>query len=106
MRFTFSVINNGQAPVTLQFSSSQKYDIEVRRGGQPVWHWAADRMFTQALTSLTLAPGERKSFSESWKQQDDSGRPVPAGEYEAVATLTTTSRPQPQSAPITLRIGS
>jgi len=106
VRFTLSVINEGRAPVAMQFSSGQKYDIEVRRGGQPVWHWAADRMFTQVLTSLTLSPGERKSFSETWKQQDDSGRPAPAGEYEAIATLATTTRPRPQTPPITLQIGS
>jgi hypothetical protein len=31
---------------------------------------------------------------------------VPAGEYEVIATLTTMTRPRPQSAPLRLRIGS
>jgi hypothetical protein len=106
VRLTFAIANSGPAPVTLQFATSQKYDFEVRRGGQTVWRWSADRMFTQALTSLTLAPGARQTFAQTWKQQDDRGQPVTAGEYEAIATLTTMGRPQPQSAPIQIRITS
>lgn len=103
---TLTVTNPARSPVTLEFSSGQKYDFEVRRAGQVVWRWAADRMFTQALTSLTLGPGERLSFSERWNQKDNQGQQVPAGTYEAVATLTTMGRPQPHTAPITLRIGT
>jgi hypothetical protein len=102
---TLAVINAGRAPVTLQFSSGQKYDFEVRRAGQVVWRWAADRMFTQALTSMTLAPGERKAFTETWKQVGNDGQAVPAGSYEVVATLTTMEKPQPRSTALTLRIG-
>jgi hypothetical protein len=103
---TLTVINAGPSPVTLQFSSGQKYDFEVRRGGQVVWRWSADRMFTQALTSMTLGPRERKVFTETWKQQDNNGQPVGAGTYEAVAVITTMGGPRPQSPPLTLRIGS
>jgi intracellular proteinase inhibitor BsuPI/copper amine oxidase-like protein len=103
---TLTVTNAGRAPVTLQFSSGQKYDFEVRRAGQVVWRWAAERMFTQALTSMTLAPGERKTFTETWKQVGNDGQAVPAGSYEVVATLTTMEKPQPRSAALTLRIGS
>src|SRR5439155_14861240 len=99
---SLTVTNPGNAPVTLQFSSGQKYDFEVRRAGQVVWRWAADRMFTQALTSLTLAPGERKVFTETWKQVDNNGHAVPAGSYEATAMLTTMDKPQPR--PETVRI--
>src|SRR6185437_3508786 len=67
VRLTFAIANSGPAPVTLQFATSQKYDFEIRRGGQTVWRWSADRMFTQALTSLTLAPGARQTFAVTWK---------------------------------------
>jgi len=103
---TLSVSNAGRAPVTLDFATSQKYDFVVRRSGQTVWRWAAGRMFTQALTNLTLAPGERRTFTERWNQTDTAGRQAPAGEYEAVGILTTMTRPQPQSSPVTLQIGS
>jgi hypothetical protein len=103
---TLTVTNPGRSPLTLQFSSSQQYDFEVRREGQVVWRWSADRMFTQALTSLTLNPGTSLRFTETWKQQDNNGQPVPPGTYEVVATLTTMTKPQPQSTPLALRIGS
>jgi hypothetical protein len=106
VKVTITVTNPGPSPVTLQFSSAQKYDIEVRRGGQVVWRWAADRMFTQALSSLTLGPREKKVFTETWKQQDNNGQPVGAGTYELVAILTTMGQPRPQSPPITVQIGS
>jgi hypothetical protein len=102
---TLTVTNPSRSAVTLQFSSAQKYDFVVRQGGQVVWNWAADRMFTQALTSLTLAPGERKLFTETWKQQGNNGQPVPSGSYQAVATLTTMEKPQPRSASVSFRIG-
>ena len=91
---TLTVTNPARAAITLQFSSSQHYDFEVRHAGQTVWRWSASRMFAQALTSLTIGPGERRVFAESWNQQDNSGQTVPAGTYEAVATLTTMARPQ------------
>ena len=103
---TLSVTNRGRAPVTLQFATSQKYDFVARRSDQTIWRWAADRMFTQVLTSLTLAPGERKAFTVPWNQSDAAGHQVPAGEYQVAGTLTTMTRPQPQSPPLTLRIGS
>lgn len=101
-----TVINTSRAPVTLQFASGQHYDFEVRRAGETVWRWSAGRMFTQAVTSLTLRPRERQVFTETWGQQDNHGQPVPAGTYEAVAVLTTMARPRPQSPPLALRIGS
>jgi hypothetical protein len=102
---TLAVTNLARAPATIQFSSGQKYEFEVRRAGQTVWRWSADRMFTQALTSLTLGPGERRLFTETWKQQDNNGQPVPAGAYEAVAILTTMGQARPKSAPLAFRIG-
>jgi hypothetical protein len=102
---SLTVTNPGNEPVTLQFSSGQKYDFEVRRAGQVVWRWAADRMFTQALTSLTLGPGERKVFAETWKQVANDGQAAPGGTYEVVAILTTMVKPQPRSGTVTVRIG-
>jgi hypothetical protein len=103
---TLTVTNPGATPVTLQFPSAQQYDFEVRRGGQAIWRWSAGRMFTQALTSLTIGPGEKRVFTQTWNQRDDNGQAVAAGSYEAVGTLTTMDRPQPQSPPLALRIGS
>ena len=67
VRFTLQVTNSSQAPVTLQFSSGQSYDFTVSDGATRVWHWADDMMFTQALRSETIAPGQTRSWSETWR---------------------------------------
>jgi intracellular proteinase inhibitor BsuPI/copper amine oxidase-like protein len=105
VRLSMSISNPARTTIALQFSSGQHYDFEVRRGRETIWRWSAGRMFTQALTTLTVGPGERRVYSETWNQRDNNGQPVPAGTYTAIATLTTMTRPQPQSQPLTLRIG-
>jgi hypothetical protein len=61
------VTNPLTEPATLQFSSGQQYDFRVRRlDGSVVWVWSADKLFTAALTSRTLGPGETVTFTESW----------------------------------------
>jgi hypothetical protein len=102
---TLSVVNPARAPVTLQFSSGQHYDFVVRRAGQIVWRWSAGRMFTQAVTSITLGPRERRAYTETWAQHDNNGQPITANTYDATAILTTMVRPQPQTPPLPLRIG-
>jgi intracellular proteinase inhibitor BsuPI/copper amine oxidase-like protein len=105
VRLTMSISNPARPTMTLQFSSGLHYDFEVRRGRETVWRWSAGRMFTQALTNLTVGPGERRVFSETWNQRDNNGQPVSPGTYTAIATLTTMTRPQPQTPPVTFNIG-
>ena len=54
---------------------------------------------------LAATVGERKPFTEVWRQQDNAGKPVPAGTYEVVAVLTTMARPQPRTGTLTIRLG-
>jgi len=89
VRFTLQVTNGSQAPVTLRFGSGQSYDFVVTDGTARVWHWGNDRMFTQALRDETLAPGQTRSWSETW-------RPAAAlrgHTLTATARLTSTSHP-------------
>jgi len=102
---TLTVTNASRSLVTLQFSSGQQYDFEVQHEGKIIWRWSADRMFTQALTSFTLGPKENKTFAVTWKQQDNEGKPVSGGGYEAVGTLTTMQQPRLRSQRLKLRIG-
>ncbi len=89
VRFTLQVTNASQQAVTLRFSSGQSYDFSVGDGGAVVWRWSEDRMFTQALRAETLAPGQTRSWSETWR---------PAASLRghlltATARLTSTSHP-------------
>jgi len=67
VRFTLQVTNASQQPVTVHFSSGQSYDFSVSDGGSVVWRWSEDHMFTQALRSEALAPGQTRSWSETWR---------------------------------------
>lgn len=85
---TLRVTNGGAQPVRLEFRSGQTYDFIVTSGGRRVWHWAGDRGFTAALRTETLAAGETRTYTETWRPAAGS-----TGEYTAVARLVSTSHP-------------
>ena len=78
--FEVTVRNGGDEPEELTFPSGKRVDVAVFADGKSVWRWSDGRMFTQAVETATLAPGE--SFTESLTWAEPS-----AGEYEARATL-------------------
>jgi hypothetical protein len=83
--FTFTVTNTGAQPAEVRFNDGQQYDIRVWNASNVlVWRWGADKAFTQALATRTLAPGESVSYVEHWK-------PTSAGSYHAMAYLTSSS---------------
>ncbi len=79
--------NRGAQPATFQFSTGQMYDFIAMANGQRFWQWSQGRAFTQALTALTLQPGEATVFHERWDQRDGQDRQVPGGKYELVAVF-------------------
>lgn len=66
VRLVLQVTNAQDAPVELEFRSGQSFDFVVLQGERELWRWSADRMFTQALRSETLAPGETRTYTASW----------------------------------------
>lgn len=60
-----SIINNSAAPVTLDYTSGQRYDFALLDAGKAdLYRWSADKQFIQALSSETLAPGQSLNYSE------------------------------------------
>lgn len=84
---TLTLTNVGNEPATFQFNTGQIYDFVVARSGVIVWRWSQGKAFTQALTVLTLRPGEARRFQEQWNQRDAQGRQVQSGSYELVAAF-------------------
>lgn len=78
--FDFAVTNAGESPVELRFRSGLSADVVVLAGDRAVWRWSDDQLFTQALRTAVLVPGERTVYEATW------AAPEP-GTYEAVATL-------------------
>ena len=83
--FTLSVSNGRGVPTTIEFPSGQQFDFRVSRAdGVTVWTWSADKSFTQALGSRTLAPGEILTYTATWT-------PTVKGELIAVGLLTSST---------------
>jgi hypothetical protein len=89
--FTLTVTNPTTEHVELTFRDGQTADVVVRADDSGagagdgelhdiVWRWSDGRMFTQAIRTETLAPGEQAREEMTWED------PIP-GSYTAVATL-------------------
>lgn len=86
--FVVTLRNLTDAPRTLTLPTSQTHDGLVYDGNRKeIWRYSAGRMFAQVITGLTLAPGESRAFTVTWKQIDAQGRPVPPGGYEVVGLV-------------------
>jgi hypothetical protein len=84
---TLRVRNVGGAPVTLAFSSGQRYDFTIADAtGRLVWRWGADRMFVQMLGAETLAPGGTLEYRE------DYGAGLEPGRYRATGRVVALGR--------------
>ena len=86
--FRLVVKNAGGNAVRVPFGSGQQFDFEVRRSDELVWNWAGDRVFTQALTSLTLEPGGSRTFDVRWDLKTNEGKIAPKGTYTVRGLLT------------------
>ena len=80
VKFRFTVLNAGDSQAELQFQSGKVADVAVFDGGEEIWRWSDGRMFTQALQSWTLGPGESTDQQFTWEDP-------PSGTYTARATL-------------------
>lgn len=84
-----TVCNDSNSNITLTFSTSQRYDFEVKNSSdQVVWRWSADKLFQQAEGSETFSPGCRLLGEESWNATQDDGRPAPPGSYDVTGVVT------------------
>lgn len=93
--FTLQVTNSSSAPVVFTFPTGQSFDFIVRPAGAgaEVWRWSGDRGFTQAVQTLTLAPGATWTYGARWTPP-----PGTRGELTAVGRLTSSDRPVERTA--------
>jgi hypothetical protein len=85
---SLTATNTGGAPVSVTFTSGQRFDLVIRRPrGDTVWRWSHDKAFIQVIQTLALQPGESLSFKIPWDQTDYQGLRVDPGPYEAVAVF-------------------
>ncbi|MGH2588974.1 MAG: BsuPI-related putative proteinase inhibitor [Dehalococcoidia bacterium] len=89
--FRMVLRNDSSTPETLQFPSTQDFDVVVRAGAAEVWRWSDGRAFGEIFRTLTLQPGEEQTFTATWEQPADPGLQAPPGPYQATADLTATA---------------
>ncbi|HEU0016529.1 MAG TPA: BsuPI-related putative proteinase inhibitor [Longimicrobium sp.] len=88
VRLVLQVTNAASTPLEIAFSSGQSYDFGVRAGDRDLWRWSADKGFIQMVRQETLAPGETRTYAETWTPP-----PGVSGELTATAWLTSSTHP-------------
>jgi Intracellular proteinase inhibitor len=107
VRIKMVIRNNGVAPITLRFNTSQRYDFLVRRvpDRAVVWQWSFNRYFLLTLGAETLDPGETREVAEVWNQQTNAGQPVLTGIYRLEGIVTSFDPAPLLSNPTFIQIG-
>lgn len=85
---TLTVKNAGNQPVTLVMSSAQLFDTTATLGLNTVWQKSATMAYATVITTVTYAPGETKTYMDSWNQKDSQGKAAPTGQYSLKYWLT------------------
>ena len=89
----------GKEPLTLSFSTSQRYDFQIEKeGGEILWRWSDGRMFAQVLGQFTLSP----ELPHVRYRAVFEGH-LPPGRYKVRGILTTSPRPLSAATPIKIR---
>lgn len=62
---TFSVLNVGKGPATLEFPDAQRFDLRIlNSAGQVVYVWSADKVFVEAIGKSMINANDKISFRE------------------------------------------
>lgn len=80
--FEFTVSNQSTEIIELDFATGFIADFAVFEDDAEVWRWSDDKLFTQALETETLEPGESFRETALWIGPDP-------GDYRAIAELQT-----------------
>ena len=86
--WAFDVKNLGATPLDLTFSSGQRADVILSLDGTEAYRWSANKVFTEAIETITLEPGEALSIVLNDRLQ------AAPGEYELTATITAVVGPE------------
>jgi hypothetical protein len=83
--WAFDVRNEGEKPLDITFGNGQEAEVILSQEGIEKYRWSADKLFTEAIKTVTLQPGELYSVSIS------DTLDVPPGRYDLEAYLTATA---------------
>lgn len=102
----FAIRNNSSGNTVLNFPTAKQFDIWVTQGDGDVFRASHDQTYAQSRTSLTLRPGETKTFTATWNQQDITAhKQVGPGVYTINAQLMASGKNSPPVTTGRVRIG-
>ncbi len=106
MTFRIGVENTGTKTESLNFGTSQFFDIEVKDGDRHlVWQYSYNAYFLCMLWRLELAPGELSQVQEYvWNLTGNDQKPLPSGSYKATVYITNGPRDEGLSKVVNLTI--
>ena len=90
IQVVMTVRNELDTSAVVQFPSTRQSDFVIVRAGtaEVVWQWSENQPpFQQIPTELRFAPGETKTFTQTWNQVGRNGVPARTGTYEARGVL-------------------
>ncbi|KOA18189.1 intracellular proteinase inhibitor [Clostridium homopropionicum DSM 5847] len=76
-RLKVQVKNQNEKPVTLTYTSGQRFDIKFYKDGKLVYTWSQDKLFIQEVTEKTIIQGESEVYEVNLKDL-----PLEKGTYE------------------------
>jgi hypothetical protein len=100
MPLTLGIRNTGAQPLTLYLRGRTiAFDFLVLdRSGNVVWQRLHDQVVPAVVQVVTLGPGERREFRDTFRLKTNDGRPVSPGNYRIIGLLLR-DEPEPYRAP-------
>jgi len=93
LRARLTIRNHYREPFELEFPSSQRFDAEIRdASGKALRRWSDGRAFLPVVQRERIEHGESNYLIEL-PLTDSAGQPLPAGDYELRAWLTSMGTP-------------
>ncbi|MHB8758165.1 MAG: BsuPI-related putative proteinase inhibitor [Bacillota bacterium] len=77
---TMTVTNTTDADITI-WQGAQAYDFTIKKNGQDLWNWSANRVFPMYIAKKVIAAHQTLTYTEEWDQKDLSGQAAGAGTY-------------------------
>ena len=100
---TLTLLNDGETPVPLSFSTSCQVDLVIESTGVEVWSLLSRSFCALGVTSFTLQPDQSVRYPMSWDQSRNDGGPPQPGIYTVRGILQTADRPQADPMTLTVR---
>ncbi len=83
--WALDVRNEGQKPLDLTFATGQEAEVVLSQAGVEKYRWSAGMLFTEAIKTVTLQPGE------VYPVVINDSLDVPPGRYDLAAFITATA---------------